>query len=49
MNKYQVIEREYSWGTLVQLFRNWQLVMFVDVYKDGTYRVVQGSEWLQQV
>ena len=48
MNEYKVVEREYSWGTLVQLFRDWQLVMFVDVYKDGTYSIVQRSEWLPQ-
>lgn len=40
MPPYWVSEREYSWGTLVQLFRDGYLVMWVDVRNDGTYAVM---------
>lgn len=36
---YQVIERDYSWGTHVQLIRNGYLVMYVDLYRNGDYHV----------
>lgn len=39
MPEYQVIERNYSWGTHVQLIRNGYLVMYVDLYSDGDYHV----------
>lgn len=39
--EYQVVERTYSWGTLVELFKHGELVMFVDVYNDDTYAVYE--------
>lgn len=39
MPEYQVTERTYSWGTHVKLWRGIRLVMFADLYRDGTYRV----------
>jgi len=38
-DEYNVTEREYSWGTLVCLYRNNRLVMFVDVYNNDSYHV----------
>jgi hypothetical protein len=38
-DEYQVIERSYSWGTVVELIKNGMTVTFVDVYNDGTYAV----------
>lgn len=37
MPEYQVTERHYSWGSLVQLLRHGRLVMAVDVYRNGTF------------
>lgn len=38
---FQVTERSYSWGTLVNAYRDNILVMSVDIYNDGSYRVTQ--------
>ena len=35
----EVTEKTYSWGTLVSLYRDNKLVMFVDVYNDESYHV----------
>ena len=44
MPQYAVCERAYSWGTLVELFRDGRLVMFADLYRDGTYHVYERAE-----
>jgi hypothetical protein len=40
-DKYEVTEREYSWGTVVSLYRNNKRVMFVDVFNSGHYAVYE--------
>lgn len=45
MPDYYVAEQDYSWGTIVELFRKGRRVMFVDVYNDDTYAVYAESEW----
>ena len=39
--EYEVIEKIFSWGTCVKLYREGKLVMFVDVYRNGSYRVYE--------
>jgi hypothetical protein len=38
-DKYEVTEYNYSWGTIVTLYKNGRRVMYVDVYNDGDYCV----------
>lgn len=40
-NEFRVYERDFSWGTLATVYRDGVVVMFVDLYNDGTYRVVE--------
>lgn len=46
IREYEVSEREYSWGTVVSLYKNGLRVMFVDMYNNGTYAVYDTSmDW----
>jgi hypothetical protein len=36
---FDVTEHAYSWGTVISVYRGNRRIMFVDMYKNGDYRV----------